>query len=85
MTRLHLSLRCTLSNLVLAIICVTGVGLASQQVPPTVRPETRETRAGYLVKAETRNSAIITFAAAPTQPSTQAGDVPHNAPLAQQG
>jgi len=82
MTRLHLSLRGTLSNLVLGIICVTGVGLASQQVPPTVRPETRETRAGYIVKAETRNSAIITFPAAPTRPPTQPGDVPHNAPVA---
>jgi len=78
MTRLHPWLGGTVPNLVLGIVCVTGVALASQQVPPTVRPETRETRAGYLLKAETRNSAIITFPAAPTQPR----DVPHNAPVA---
>lgn len=78
MTRLHPWLGGTVPNLVLGIVCVTGVALASQQVPPTVRPETRETRAGYLLKAETRNSATITFPAAPTQPR----DVPHNAPVA---
>ena len=78
MTRLHLSLRRTLSNLVLGMVCVTSVELASQQVPPTVRPEPRETRAGFLVKAETRNSAVITFPAIPNV----RGDVPHNGPVA---
>jgi hypothetical protein len=76
MMRICLAPRGPLANVILCIICATGVALASQQVPPTVRPETRETRAGYLVKAETRNSAIITFPAAPAQ------DVPHNGPVA---
>lgn len=67
-----------LPKVILWTLCSTGVALASLQVPPSVRPENRETRAGFLVKAEMRNGAIITFPAAPNQQ----GDVPHNAPVA---
>lgn len=78
MIRVCLLQRRPLPKVILWILCATGIALASQQVPPTVQPANRETRAGYLVKAEMRNSAIITFPAAPSQP----GDVPHNAPVA---
>jgi hypothetical protein len=67
-----------LPKVILWILCATGIALASQRVPPTVRPANRETRAGYLVKAEMRNSAIITFPAAPNQSM----DVPSNGPVA---
>ncbi|HYL65319.1 MAG TPA: hypothetical protein VE077_22100 [Candidatus Methylomirabilis sp.] len=60
------------------ILCATGIGLASQRVPPPVQPGNRETRAGYLVKAEMRNGAIITFPAA----ANQSMDVPSNGPVA---
>jgi hypothetical protein len=59
-------------------VSVTGIALASQQIPPPARPGIPETRAGFLVKAETRNGAVITFPAAPNQSE----DVPHNAPVA---
>jgi len=65
-------------SIVILCIGVTGIALASQQVPPPARPGIPETRAGFLVKAETRNGAIITFPAAPNQ----SGDVPRNAPVA---
>lgn len=65
-------------SLPIVLVCIcAGAALASRQVPPTARPETQETGAGYLVKAETRNSAIITFPAAPAL----AQDVPHNGPV----
>jgi hypothetical protein len=66
-------------SIVILCIGITGIALASQQVPPPARPGILdETRAGFLVKAETRNGAIITFPAAANQPQ----DVPHNAPVA---
>lgn len=77
MTRLHLSLRGTLPNLLLGIICVTGVALAFQKGSP-LQQGLNETVAGYLVKAELRNSAQITFPGAPSQPIK---DVPHNGPV----
>jgi hypothetical protein len=78
MVRVCLVQRRPLPNVILCIICATGVALASQQGEPPVRQGISETRAGYLVKAELRSGAVITFPAAPNQPM----DVPHNAPIA---
>jgi hypothetical protein len=78
MMRVCLVQRCPLPNVILCIICATGVALASQHGEPPVRQAIPETRAGFLVKAETRNGAIITFPAA----ANQLQDVPHNAPVA---
>jgi hypothetical protein len=65
-------------NAIFCVICATAVALASQQVPPPARQGVSNTLVGYLVKAELRSGAQITFPAAPNQPQ----DVPHNAPVA---
>ena len=76
--RARLLQRRFLPQVILWILCGTGIALASRQVPPSVRPGNRETLAGFLVKAEMRNGAIITFPAAPNQQM----DVPSNGPVA---
>lgn len=75
--RICLAPRDFLPTVILCISCATGIAFASQKASPPVRQGINETRAGYLVKAELRNSALITFPATPNQPM----DVPHNAPV----
>jgi hypothetical protein len=81
MMRVCLVQRRPLPNVILWILCATGIALASQQVPPTVRPGNRETLAGYLVKAEMRSGAIITFPGAPKSPNER-WDPASNGPVA---
>lgn len=70
-----------LPKVILWMLCGVGIALASAQIPPPVRPGNRETRAGFLVKAEMRNGAIITFPGAPKSVNPE-WDPPSNRPVA---
>lgn len=76
--RVRLLQRRPLPEGTLWILCAASIALASAQIPKPASPGNRETLAGFLVKAETRSGAIITFPAAANHPM----DVPSNGPVA---
>jgi hypothetical protein len=65
-------------------LTLSGAATAQQEPFPRKTPPPRaagrgeETALGFIIKAELRLSAQITFPAAPTQPK----DIPHNGPIA---